>query len=194
MSLLLCLLCKLSHLSRRNAGPAMRQFVPNHSPHSQDLTFALNQSRLLPDPRFFLPLPSLGSCYCLSCTGQRAGLAVFDTDTQSPPDPRMNRSSEHSDRLSLGRLLVLTSSVTRPTQLVFESAFPHYLLSPSSLLVATFVCNKNIVFPYLCERLRPLLRVPAKSSRGSFYRRQDTSRSSLPRSELYRIPSSWPAP
>lgn len=162
--------------------------------HFQDLAFALNQSCLLPERRFFFPLPSIASCCCLTRSGRRAGLTVFDTDTQSPPDPRMNRPSEHSDRLSLGRLPVLTSLVTRPTQFVSESAFPHCTSSQSSLIVATFVCNKDIVFLYLRKRLRPLPRVPRRSRRGSVIRRQDTNRRFLPRSDLFRTPSSWPAP
>jgi hypothetical protein len=66
--------------------------------------------------RFLFPVSSKISCCCLSCHRRRAGLAVSDTDTQSPPDSRMNPSSKHPARLSLGRLLLSTSLVTRPNQ------------------------------------------------------------------------------
>ena len=162
--------------------------------HFQDLAFALNQSCLLPERRFSFPVSSTGSCYCLSCSRRRAGLIVFHTDTQSSPDPRMNRRPEYTARLSLGRLLVLTSLVTRLTQLVFESTFRHNSIDLSSPFVATFACNKDTLFLYLRTRLRPLPRAHCRSCRRSIHRRHDTNRSSHSQTEIFRTPSSWPAP
>lgn len=49
---------------------------------------------------------------------------MSDNDAQSPPDSRMNRSCKHPDRLSLGRLLLSASLVTRLTRIVSNLPLP----------------------------------------------------------------------
>jgi hypothetical protein len=73
--------------------------------HFKQLACALNHSCLQLERRSSFPVSSTTLCYCLSLLRRRAGLALSDTDTQIPPDSRMNPSSKHPARLSLGRLL-----------------------------------------------------------------------------------------
>ena len=129
--------------------------------HFQDLAFALNQTCLQLEERLLFPVSSTTSCYCLSCRRQRAGLTASDTDTHSPPDSRMNRSSKHPDRLSLGRLLLSASLVTRPTQIVSSSASSRIPNHPPRVRVATFACNKDSLPVASHKRLSSHPRSPA---------------------------------
>lgn len=144
MSLFLCLLCKSSHQSHRNAGRNMIHLVPSHSHSFQLLAFGLNQSPSRRERHVPLPVSSIGSLYCLSCSRRRAGLTAFDTDTQSRPGSRMNRTPGYPDHLSLSTLLFSASLVTRPTQFVSESishhichSFPNFRTRLSQHLPAT---------------------------------------------------------
>jgi len=121
--------------------------------HFQDLASALNQFCLQLKHRLFYPVSSRSSCYCLSYRRLRAGLTVWDTDTQSPSDSRMNRTSKHPDRLSLGRLLLSSSLVTRPTQIVPNSASSHISNCPYGTLVAIFACDKGLLSVTSYKRL-----------------------------------------
>jgi hypothetical protein len=73
--------------------------------HFKQLACALNHFCLQLKRRSSFPVSSTTLCYCLSPLRRRAGLALSDADTQIPPDSRMNPSSKHPARLSLGRLL-----------------------------------------------------------------------------------------
>jgi hypothetical protein len=53
--------------------------------HFQDLASALNQSCMQLEPRFFFPLSSFSSCYCLSYSARRTRLTVFDIDALKCP-------------------------------------------------------------------------------------------------------------
>lgn len=127
----------------------------------QALAFALSQSCLQLEECSFLPVSSTRSCCCLSYRRRAAGLAFSDTDTQNPPDSRMNRSSKHPDRLSLGSLRLSASLVTRPTQIVSNSASSHILNHPSETCVATFACSSNPLSVASHKRLNAHLRSPA---------------------------------
>jgi hypothetical protein len=129
--------------------------------HFQVLVFALNQSCLRLEERQLFPVSSTTYCYCLSCRRQRAAPIVSNTDTQRPPDSRMNRSSKHPDRLSLGRLLLSASLVTSPTQFVSNLASSHTSNHPSKTRVATFACNKDSLSVPSHKRLSSHLRSPA---------------------------------
>ncbi|KAH8631460.1 hypothetical protein IG631_13143 [Alternaria alternata] len=68
----------------------------------------------------------------------------------------MNRTLEHPDRLSLSRLLLLASLVTRPFRTVSKST-SHYIHSNlSDLIVATSACNKDLLSLYYWEGRGPL--------------------------------------
>jgi hypothetical protein len=86
---------------------------------------------------------------------------VSDTDTQSPPDSRMNRSSEDPDRLSLRWLLLSAPLVTSPTQVVSNPASSHISHRPSRTLVATFSWDKDSLSVTSHTRLSSHLRFPA---------------------------------
>jgi hypothetical protein len=73
------------------------------------------------------------------------------TQTQNRRDSRMNRTPEHPDRLSLSRLLLLASLITRPFQTVSESTSHHISRTLFSLVVATFACNKELLSLYHWE-------------------------------------------
>lgn len=158
--------------------------------HFKQLACALNHSCLQLERRCFFPVSSITICYCLSYLRRRAGLAVSDTDTQILPDSRMNPSSKHPARLSLGRLLLSASLVTRVIRIVSRSATSHISNSQSRTLVATFACNKDSLSAFSNTRLTPHLPVPCRSHRG---RNRLWSASSVYHPNSIRIPSSWPA-
>ena len=121
----------------------MRHSVQGTDCHFQHLACALNHSCLQLEPRFFFPVSSRTICCCLRYLGRRAGLAVSDTDTQIPPDSRMNPSSKHPAPLSLGRLLLSAPLVTRFARIIARSASFHISNTASRTIVATFACNKD---------------------------------------------------
>lgn len=103
------------------------------------------------------PVSSVRSCNCLSCSRRRAGLTAFDTETQSRPGARMNRTPEQPDRLSLSRPLLSASLVPRPPKIVSGSISHRICGTFLSLLVAKSACNKGTLSLYHWEgrRLSP---------------------------------------
>lgn len=88
----------------------------------------------------------------------------------------MNRTSKHPDRLSLRRLLLSASLVTRPTQTVSSPASSHISNILSRALVATFVCNKNSLCTPSHTRLRSQLWFAGTPFRRSNYFRRGSGR------------------
>jgi len=117
------------------------------------------------------------SCDCLSCDRRRVGLTCVRHGTQSPPDPRMNPSPEHLDRLSLGRILALSPSVTRQSRLVSALSSCRLSGNLSDLCVATFACNRDTLFLYLCAPIQAIRSCPVvyRHCRSTF----DKSRTSV---------------
>jgi hypothetical protein len=139
------------------------------------------------------PKPSIGGCRNLHCDRRQARPTVEETDTQSPPDSRMNRPSEHFHRLSLGSLLSSISLVTRPARATF-----HYLVLS---LYASAYCD-NCMYQDLFVSLR--LRTSHSSLAGALHvvaepsdsasHCHSASTASVLESSNFETPSSWPAP
>jgi hypothetical protein len=161
--------------------------------HFQHLASALNQSCLQRERRFSFPVSFIANCYCLSCDTRRAGLTVSDTDTQSPPDPRMNRPSKHPDRLSLDRPLLSNSLVTRPTLIVSKSVSCFNSNRLSKTFAAIFVRDKGSLSPPVRTRLSFLSRVPCRPRQGRAQERRTPDTHFSCRPSTYRRPASWPA-
>jgi hypothetical protein len=81
---------------------------------------------------------------------------VFDTETQSRPDSRMNRTPEHPDRLSPSRPFLLASLVTRPPKIVSEATSYHIYGTVLTLPIETSACNQGLLSLYHWEGRRLL--------------------------------------
>jgi hypothetical protein len=116
--------------------------------------------------RFLFPVSSKTICCCLSCHRRRAGLAVSDTDTQSPPDSRMNPSSKHPARLSLGRLLLSTSLVTRSSQVTPRLASSRNLKQAVKCACCDICMQQGLIAPRPTHATQPAPARLCTSPRG----------------------------
>lgn len=115
-----------------------------------------------------------------------------ETDTQRPPDSRMNRFSEPFCRLSLGSLLLSTLLVTRTAKTV-----PHCLLVSLSARACCNNCIYQDSFDYSpVETAHPAqagsLHVVTGPSDPAHYRNSASTASVLDPNDP-ETPSSWPA-
>jgi hypothetical protein len=115
-----------------------------------------------------------------------------ETDIQRPPDSRMNRLSEHSHRLSLGRPLSSPFLVTRAAK-----SLPHDLLVSLSARACCKECMPQDPFaPTSVETahsaLAGSLHVVTGPSDLTRHRNSSSAASVLELSNL-ETPSSWPA-
>ena len=167
--------------------------VSNHIAHRHTRTGIYSDSPLfatrasLHSP----PLPSPGHCCCLSRVWWTEGPAVYKTDIQRPPDPRMNRLFNHHDHRFLWRLLLSISLVTRPARTVLCSS--PFILNWAS--VATFAGTKFRLF-HSPSKIAPAQQLPSLYHPAPFLTAAGIEQihSWCLTSATLKTPSSWPAP
>jgi hypothetical protein len=101
--------------------------------------------------RFLFPVSSKTICCCLSCHRRRAGLAVSDTDTQS---------------LSLGRLLLSTSLVTRSSQVTPRLASSRNLKQAVKCACCDICMQQGLIAPRPTHATQPAPARLCTSPRG----------------------------